>query len=185
MYANGGNTRVANGYLELGAPSGNTQFPYIHYKGNPFPVQGDFVFRTKLAYTNVTWSGTGLAIGTQLPANGVNLEENRRPQVFMFSIWQHRPMGLAVSLGNGSSSPAKVYQQPGRDTGEHTVELRYVGGVYQISVDGQRLYQSPGGFARPETLWLGNHVLLDPGEPGVDLNWTGLRIFYLSIEELR
>jgi hypothetical protein len=185
VYANGGSVRVTNGYIDLQAPSGNTQFPYIHHKGNPFPVQGDFVFRTKLAYTNVTWSGTGLALGTELPANGANLEEERRGRVFMFQIWQHRPMGLAVFLSDGSSPPKMVYQQSGRDTEEHDIELRYVGRVYHIWVDGQKVHQSSGGFSPPETLWFGNHVLLDPGEPGVDLNWTGLRIFHISIEELQ
>jgi hypothetical protein len=176
---------VANGFLELQAPSGNTQFPYIHYKGNPFPGQGDFVFRTKLAYTQVTWSGIGLVAGTRLPANGIDLEDENDPRVFMIRIWQDRPLGLALFLGDGSSPPDLVHKLPRRNTSEHTFELRYVGGAYQVWVDGQMVHQSSGGFARPETLWLGNHVALDPNDPHVDLNWSGLRIFYLSIEELR
>ena len=183
-YPNGGSVRVTNGSLELQSPSGNTQFPYIHAKGNPFPAQGDFVLRIKFAYTHITWSGTGIAAGLELPPNGADLDEERRPRVFMFSIWQHKPMGLALFLGDGSS-PSKAVLRSDLDTGEHEVQLRSVGGAYQVWVDGQKVHQSPGGFARPKTLWFGNHVQLDPNEPGVDLNWTGLRILHVSIEELR
>ena len=184
-YANGGNVRVQNGVLALGAPSGSTRFPYVHPKGNPFPVQGDFGVRLDFAYANSTWSGTGIVMGTELPANGITEVDKDRPNIYLFSVWQDNNLGLVISFGGYPSSSTTVYQRPRPDVSRHSVEIRNRGQVYHIWVDGQKVYQSPPTDVRPTALWFGNPVVLSASDPDADLNWTGLSVEHVSIQELR
>jgi len=184
VYTNGGSATTGGGRLNLSAPSGSVRFPYVHAKGSPFPAAGDFRLRVELQYTNSTWSGTGVVAGTELPANGVTELEKNRPDVFFFSVWQDNNMGLVVAYGGAASSSTTVYQGGRPDTGRHTVVLRYVDGAYQVMVDGQQVYQSPPTDARPAALWFGNPVVLSADNPLADLNWTGLGIDHVSIEQL-
>lgn len=184
-YPNGGNVQVADGRLHLATAPGNTQFPYVHAKGNPFPQQGDFALRFSFAYGPPTWSGTGLVVGTKLPANASTDDPKNEPGVVLFPIWQDRGLGLAATY-NGPARPENViYQRGGTDESHHNGQIRYTAGAYQLWIDGQQVYQSPPTNTRPTTLWFGNPIVQDPSNPAVDLNWTGLYIDHVSIEELR
>ncbi len=184
-YPNGGTVRTGNGKLHLTTSPGSTQFPYVHARGNPFPQQGDFTVRFGFSYSQPTWSGTGIVVGGRLPANGTANDPKNEPGAVLFAIWQDKGLGLAAMYGGPALPEHLIYQHGGTDEGQHNGQLRYTGGAYQVWIDGQQVYQSPPTNVRPSALWFGNPIVQDPSNPAVDLNWTGLHIDHVSIQEAR
>jgi pimeloyl-ACP methyl ester carboxylesterase len=188
-YEKAGSIHFESGLINLSSENTIT-FPFVAYKNNPFPIDGDFRIKIKIQYTRVTTKGSGFAVGTLLPPYHVNTDTPISSPIYsrykFFQIWQDSINKLLLNYtGNcyNTSSCAleniAKYQSSQTDLGSHLIELKYQAGKYFIYLDSNLVYSSPATAVRPTRMWFGNNSLQGPGDP-----WTNFRIDYILVEKI-
>ncbi len=159
-YPNGGVTQIGDGIIALsGNPPSN--FPFFRIKFNPFPIVGDFSLETRINYTQIGDSGTGV----------------------VFSINPQDPFSfgnayLAPSLGGVWSDGVVLNLQnviPLAGLGFYTYRFSFhEPKFWKIYVDDIKVAEKEV-TVRPQSLWFGSP------DPDIHTDWSNFDIDYIRI----
>ncbi len=183
-FTNGGTVVVEESLVKVDRGYGGS-FPYIHTVLDPFPVE-DFVVKIRMRYTSAGPRGTGVQLARYLPSNqgiACTFDPSVASGLPVAAIWEDdgvvqvahpdRPLSQWMApFMQGNSVP--VGSAP--ESGFHTYEIRFSGGIISISVDGGQPTGSTTMAGRPHVLWFGNPSVCPLG------NWSGFEIDYIEVK---
>lgn len=175
--------KEGNGYVFL-TTTRSLVFPYVLSKSNPFP-DGDFTLEFGIQFTSVPIRGSGLVFSVVAPANGVSEVEKDTSEVYFFGVWQGKNDGLDITyngycaVGLSCTNPGTlVYETSSPNTINQKIVLKRIGAVYEVYVNGAKVFTSPPSQVKPDAIWFGN-----PTNQGVPDTWTSFRIDYIRITQ--
>lgn len=174
----GGNVQLQSGISNI--------FPYVVSKTNPFPATGDFTLEFGIQYTSVVQRGNGLVVSLTPPENNINELDKDNSEVYFFGVWQGSDKGFEVTY-DGYCAPrlpcnqpgVNIYNKPSPDLSYHKVKLIYSSSVYEVYVDGNKMFASPPTTNRPRVIWFGN-----PTNQYSNATWSSFKIDYIRITTL-
>jgi len=189
---NNGTISVVDGeYLSLGSTA--SSFPYVLSRGDVFPSDGNFVFKTRFKFLLSAANGDGISIGHTGLSGGYNLSQ--------FAVWNDAGKGIHFYY-NDFSSPEqggcvdysiarelagrRVAADIGLENGKwYLFKAKRESGYFLIEIyddETQTLIfdfnPGYGGQCIPHDIWLGNYLTA-----GWSL-WSPLIVDYVEISSL-
>lgn len=159
--------------------SGAKRHAYLHTRSNPFPQTGNFQVDIRFRYLRVGTCGASVAMASFILPPGLLQDEANQQSAAAeakggVSIWFWHDQ---IYYRSGPAREDIAMPNPGTDW--HDVTVKYVGGQYQIVVDGIALYTSARTTARPQALWFGY-----PSELLNTCVWDTLEVSHIAVGAL-
>ena len=176
-----GDILISGSFLRLSSSS--NRFPYVYPRNDPFPPRGDFRFVAQFRYVRVDDCGVGILITSFLPSPGTPLDtlnsqmQSAEQNGITAGVWQGISDNMQIWYRAGNERPSQRVST--NDTSSHTMEIRYSGNQYTLSLDGRTIFTSSPTSARPHTIWIGH-----PAALGGSCRWSILETDSIRVESL-